>query len=148
MSGRLVASFVALMFAHAHVGCAGRESCPAITSEASSLRAEFERCSGADTCAVVDLYALAGGSSCLAAFQCSTAFRVGADLGDFSKRARDLAQRYENNCSSCAMAGCAPPPSAARCNTSTLRCEADSGSAGGASGGGVTSVAGSGGAGG
>lgn len=147
MSGRFVASCLALVVAHAHVGCAGRESCPAITSEASSLRAEFERCSGADTCAVVDLYALAGGSSCLAAFQCSTAFRVGADLGDFSKRARDLAERYQDNCPSCAMAGCAPPASAARCNTKTSRCEADSGSAGGASGG-ITSASGSGGAGG
>lgn len=147
MAGRLLASFVALVFAHAHVGCAGRESCPAITSEASGLRAEFERCAGADTCAVVDLYALAGGSSCLAAFQCTTAFRVGADLGDFSKRARDLAHRYENNCSSCAKADCPVRASAARCNTKTLRCEADDGSAGGASGG-ITSVAGNGGAGG
>lgn len=142
----MLASSVALMLAHLHVACAGRESCPAITAEASSLRAEFERCSAGDTCAVVDLHTLAGGSSCLAELQCSAVFRVGADLGDFSKRARELSKRYENNCSTCAMADCPIPPSAAQCNTRTSRCEAELG-AGGASGG-VTSASGSGGAGG
>ena len=147
MARRLLGMTLALGLGQAIPGCTS-ESCSSLVADAQGLRDEFERCSGTDTCQVVDLYALAGDPSCLGPFQCSTAFRVGANTDDFSSRAKELARRYKGSCNTCTEAGCVSPPKSAHCNPQTSRCEIDPTGAGGSGGAGGAPSAGSGGAGG
>jgi len=97
--------------------------CEGIKEDAAELRADYEECSEGDSCMVVDLYAYAGADNCLGPFQCSAAFNADSDMEEFEKKARELADDFDQ-CDECTMAGCMSPDSfTARCNSDDGVCE-------------------------
>ncbi len=89
-------------------GCA---NCEQLQEGANELVAHYARCSAGDTCKTVDLLGVAGGQNCLGAFQCFGAVNADANLGEFRRRARALAQQASVVCldGECVTAACLDP---------------------------------------
>lgn len=113
-------AFTLVIAALGATGC--DESCQSAQDDATAHVATASTCQAGDRCVVIDLYALAGENTCIGAFQCSTAFRAGVDLGAFARNAHDLADEVKG-CHMCIEASCTPPPKYAFCNVATGRCE-------------------------
>lgn len=89
-------------------GCA---NCEQLQEGAEALVAHYARCRAGDTCEKVDLLSVAGGQNCLGAFQCFGAVNADADLAEFERRARRLAQQASIACQpgECVTAACLDP---------------------------------------
>jgi hypothetical protein len=89
----------------------GDASCEQLQEGATSLVSHYAQCRAGDTCQTVDLFSLAGGQNCLSAFQCFGAVNADADLDEFQRRARFLAQQASHACQpeECVAASCADP---------------------------------------
>jgi hypothetical protein len=88
----------------------GCSDCNSSETVAQVLRESYEACSPGDACMVVHLGELTQGdwgSSCIPAFQCAAAFRVGSDLEVFRRLAEQIIT--ERNCEVCYSASCAGP---------------------------------------
>lgn len=89
-------------------GCA---NCEQLQEGATELVSHYARCRAGDTCQKIDLLALAGGLNCLGAFQCFGAVNSRANLTEFQRRARALAQQASIVCQpgECVTAACLDP---------------------------------------
>jgi hypothetical protein len=89
-------------------GCA---NCEQLQEAANTLVSQHARCQAGDTCQTVDLLALAGGQSCLGAFQCFGALNSKTNLSEFQRHARLLSQRAAVVClpGECVTAACQDP---------------------------------------
>lgn len=89
-------------------GCA---NCEQLQEGATELVSHYARCRAGDTCQEIDLLALAGGQNCLGAFQCFGAVNSRANLAEFQRRARILAQQAFYACQpgECVTAACVDP---------------------------------------
>lgn len=89
-------------------GCA---NCEQLQEGATELVSRYARCRAGDTCQEIDLLALAGGQNCLGAFQCFGAVNSRANLTEFQRRARFLAQQASYACQpgECVTAACLDP---------------------------------------
>ncbi|QRN97230.1 hypothetical protein JRI60_51225 [Archangium violaceum] len=89
-------------------GCA---NCEQLQEAAQTLVSDYARCRPGDSCQTVDLLALAGGQSCLGAFQCFGALNSKANLTAFQQRAQLLSQRAAVVClpGECVTAACLDP---------------------------------------
>jgi len=102
-----------------HVGCG--PDCRALQDEGQALVDTYQACKAGDECVVVNLDGLVS-PNCTGAFACSAFFKKGSDLAAFAARAREIESQYKD-CRTCSQASCAPPPSTAKCNVATGRCE-------------------------
>lgn len=89
-------------------GCA---NCEQLQEGATQMVEHYARCRAGDTCQTLDLFALAGGQNCLGAFQCFGAVNARANLTEFQRRARTLAQQASYVCQpgECVTAPCLDP---------------------------------------
>jgi len=120
----VVCGGLALVVAGAAVALQACDSkdCADLKDAASALVDEAGACSRGDSCALVDMYEMAGGDNCLGAFQCSRPLNASTDLAAFRKRAREIARAYDG-CPECVVADCIDPSTVvARCDTAQRRC--------------------------
>lgn len=111
-----------LLLASGSLGCQARD-CADTRAEARKLVSEAQVCSAGDDCVVVDYSELAGANNCLGPFQCGGAVRMGVDLDDLGRRAKAIADDYQQ-CKECETALCADPATlTASCNAAAGRCE-------------------------
>jgi hypothetical protein len=124
MVWRGLAAVGALSLATALAACSHRP-CEDVEEEARQLAAEIQACQPGDTCAMVNLGSAGGGSSCLAAFQCSTPVNVSQhEVNELAPRARKLGDERSTCGDECVYHPCAIPYTAAAfCNPATRRCE-------------------------
>ncbi|HZH13626.1 MAG TPA: hypothetical protein VE057_04600 [Archangium sp.] len=89
-------------------GCA---NCEQLQEGAEEMVSHYAQCRAGDTCQTIDLFALAGGQNCLGAFQCFGAVNAKANLTEFQRRARALAQQASIVCQpgECVTAACLDP---------------------------------------
>lgn len=96
---------IAVFFVLLALLLSGCVDCEEVKDDARALKLEYSRCEAGDSCVIADMYELAGANTCLAAFQCATAFNADKDLDRFSSRARALADDFEE-CPECVTASC------------------------------------------
>ena len=101
-------------------------TCEDLKEEARALRDGAAFCEAGDTCTIVSMYDMAGANNCLGAFQCGHALNADTDLDSFSKKAKAIADDFNDGCNECTMAGCVDSTTlTAFCDLDTHTCAVD-----------------------
>ena len=121
MSHRSLLVLLAMTLSASSLGCSDLlRTCDDMQDEARAMVAVQQACSAGDTCVIVQMSDIAGGNSCLGAFQCSIGIGSDVNVDAFSAEAKALSTDY-SGCNMCVMAGCI--------NTQDLKtcCDVDTG---------------------